>query len=166
MPFREKVKRAFGRPDGADSSDQSESPSKASTRKPKKEKDYPENVYRPGEVPPSKYKGPYNREHQQKLHAFSFSNAFQGRRKSEQKWYDGISDSSKRLRKLIFVVGISRQQTREGKPRPQRLNSNEVDRLRPIETLHGSIENSFGQPFSADELTLAMTKSTLKSPAA
>lgn len=87
MPFREKVKRAFGRPDGADSSDLSESPSKASTRKSKREKDYPENMYKPHEVPPSKYKGPYNRDHQQKLHAFSFSNAFQGRRKSEQSLY-------------------------------------------------------------------------------
>lgn len=74
------------------------------------------------------------------------------------------------MRKLILAVGISRQQTREGKPQPQpqpqRMNNNEVDRFRPVETLHGSIENSFGQPFSADELTLAMTKSTLKSPAA
>ena len=82
------MKRAFGKPDGADGSDVSESPSKASTRKTRKQKpEYPENVYKPGEVPPSKYKGPYNREHQQKLHAFSFSNAFQGRRKSDQSLY-------------------------------------------------------------------------------
>ena len=46
-------------------------------------------VYKPGETPPSKYRGPWNQAHQDKLQSFSFSNAF-GRRKSSQ----GASDYS------------------------------------------------------------------------
>ena len=91
MPFREKVKKAFGKSNEDPSepnSEVSQIQSKASTKKPKKAKvEYPDNVYKPGEIPESKYKGPYNKAHQQKLHAFSFGNAFQGRRKSEQSLY-------------------------------------------------------------------------------
>lgn len=91
MPFREKVKKAFGKShdDASESSsDLSHVQSKASTKKSKKPKvEYPDNVYKPGEIPESKYKGPYDKQHQQKLHAFSFANAFQGRRKSVQSLY-------------------------------------------------------------------------------
>lgn len=90
MPFRAKVKKAFGKNDDVSeaSSDLSHVQSKASTKRCKKPKiEYPDNVYKPGEIPESKYKGPYNKDHQQKLHAFSFKTAFQGRRKSEQSLY-------------------------------------------------------------------------------
>ncbi|KAL8725474.1 MAG: hypothetical protein Q9166_007336 [cf. Caloplaca sp. 2 TL-2023] len=89
MPFRAKVKKAFGKnedPSGAGSDIITQS--KPSTKRSKKPKiEYPANVYQPGEIPESKYKGPYNKDHQQKLHAFSFKTAFQGRRKSEQSLY-------------------------------------------------------------------------------
>lgn len=91
MPFRDKVKKAFGKSNddpSETSSDLSQVQSKASTKKPKKQKvEYPDNIYKPGEMPESKYKGPYNKAHQQKLHAFSFKTAFQGRRKSNQSLY-------------------------------------------------------------------------------
>ena len=83
MPFREKVKRAFGR---SSSNTDASSPSdlsivsKVSSRKSKKAKDvtvYPENVYRPGEpMPRPKYRGPVDKKHQEKLHAFTFAGAF------------------------------------------------------------------------------------------
>ncbi|KAL8694932.1 MAG: hypothetical protein Q9218_000503 [Villophora microphyllina] len=92
MPFRDKVKKAFGKSNeevSETSSDLSHVQLKASSKKSKKPKvdDYPDNVYKPGEIPESKYKGPYDKKHQQKLHAFSFANAFQERRKSEQSLY-------------------------------------------------------------------------------
>lgn len=73
------MKRALGR---------SSSPSSTSSpkeRKPKKEK-LADNVYKPGEpMPRPKYRGPYNKAHQDKLSAFSFAQGFLsdvGRRKS------------------------------------------------------------------------------------
>lgn len=91
MPFRAKVKKAFGKSNEDPSetgSDLSQVQSKPSTKKSKKANaEYPDNVYKPGEIPESKYKGPYDKKHQQKLHAFNFANAFQGRRKSEQSLY-------------------------------------------------------------------------------
>lgn len=38
--------------------------------------------YKTGEIPASKYRGPWNKQHQEKLHSFSFGEAF-GRRKSD-----------------------------------------------------------------------------------
>ncbi|KAL8812409.1 MAG: hypothetical protein Q9223_003215 [Gallowayella weberi] len=151
MPFRAKVKRAFGKNEDPSeaSSDLSQVQSKASTKKSKKPKQqYPENIYKPGEIPESKYKGPYNKEHQQKLHAFSFKAAFQGRRKSEQSLYSPMGSrlpsrkgsflsrkSFARSRQQSRVedalmenneaddavenVGVSRQRTKDDASRPQ-----------------------------------------------
>ncbi|KAI4107954.1 MAG: hypothetical protein L6R37_001386 [Teloschistes peruensis] len=150
MPFREKVKKAFGKShdDASESSsDLSHVQSKASTKKSKKPKvEYPDNVYKPGEIPESKYKGPYDKQHQQKLHAFSFANAFQGRRKSVQSLYSPMgsripsrvgsfisrrsfgnrSRQQSRVEDTLMEdteaddtvenVGMSRQQTREEVP--------------------------------------------------
>lgn len=120
MPFRDKVKKAFGKSNddpSETSSDLSPTRSKASTKKPKKQKvDYPDNVYKPGEIPESKYKGPYDKKHQQKLHAFSFAAAFQGRRKSAQSLYSPMgSRLPSRMGSLISRrswVPRSRQQSR------------------------------------------------------
>lgn len=80
MPFREKMKRAFGRsPSTSDGSDLAKASSKGS----KKDQD---NIYKPGEMPKPKYKGPYNQSHQDKLSAFSFGGAW-ARRKSDQSQY-------------------------------------------------------------------------------
>ncbi|KAL8662215.1 MAG: hypothetical protein Q9202_004897 [Teloschistes flavicans] len=120
MPFREKVKKAFGKSheDASEaSSDLSHVQSKASTKKSKKPKiGYPDDVYKPGEIPESKYKGPYDKQHQQKLRAFSFNNAFQGRRKSEQSLYSPMgSRMPSRVGSLISRRSFgprSRQQSR------------------------------------------------------
>ncbi|KAL8715572.1 MAG: hypothetical protein Q9220_000908 [cf. Caloplaca sp. 1 TL-2023] len=153
MPFRAKVKRAFGKTNEdstENGSDLSQVQSKASAKKAKKQKvEYPENVYKPGEIPESKYKGPYNKEHQQNLHAFSFKTAFQGRRKSEQSLYSPMGSRlpsrmgsfmsrrslGARSRQQSRVgdtlaennegddavenVGMSRQHTKEDVPRPR-----------------------------------------------
>ncbi|KAL8992977.1 MAG: hypothetical protein Q9169_006690 [Polycauliona sp. 2 TL-2023] len=118
MPFRAKVKRAFGKTDDSSEagSDLSQVQSSTSPKKAKKPKmEYPENVYKPGEIPDSKYKGPYNKEHQIKLHAFSFKTAFQGRRKSEQSLYSPMG-SRLPSRKGSFLsrrsFARSRQQSR------------------------------------------------------
>ncbi len=41
------------------------------------------DIYKPDELPPSKYRSPYNKPHQDKLKAFSFGDTF-NRRKSDQ----------------------------------------------------------------------------------
>ena len=51
--------------------------------------------YKPGQVPPSKYRGKWDQTHQDKLHSFSFSNAF-GRRKSSQDRSDYSPTASRR----------------------------------------------------------------------
>lgn len=80
MPFREKMKRAFGRsPSASDGSDLAKTSSKGS----KKDQD---NTYKAGEMPKPKYRGPYNQSHQEKLSAFSFGGAW-ARRKSDQSQY-------------------------------------------------------------------------------
>lgn len=120
MPFRDKVKKAFGKSNdnpSDTSSDLSPTRSKASNKKPRKQKvEYPDNVYKPGEIPESKYKGPYDKKHQQKLHAFSFTAAFQGRRKSDQSLYSPMgSRMPSRVGSFISRrswVPRSRQQSR------------------------------------------------------
>lgn len=120
MLFRDKVKKAFGKSNDDPSEtrpDLSQVQSKVSTKKPKKQKvEYPDNVYKPGEIPESKYKGPYDKQHQQRLHAFSFGAAFQGRRKSDQSLYSPMG-SRMPSRMGSFVsrrswLPISRQQSR------------------------------------------------------
>jgi len=86
MPFRARIKQAFSRSSvSEEGADLTQVASKAS-KKEKKQKT-PDNVYKFGEVmPKAKYRGPVNQEHQEKLQAFNFSNAF-GRRNSEQSQY-------------------------------------------------------------------------------
>lgn len=101
MPIRDKFKKAFGKSNEEPTetnSDMSQSQPKILSRKSKKQRiEYPDNVYKPGEIPESKYKGPYNKAHQQKLHAFSFGAAFQGRRKSNQSSQSLYSPMGSRL---------------------------------------------------------------------
>lgn len=81
MPFREKMKRAFRRSSSvADGADLTKATSKASKKKDQ------DNIYKPGETPASKYRGPNNQAHQDKLSAFSFGSAW-SRRKSDQSEY-------------------------------------------------------------------------------
>ena len=95
MPIRDKFRRAFGRsPSTSDGSDLTQSVTKSSAKSSKKKKAEKEKAsgdndmyYKLGEQPRPKYRGPYNRQHQEKLHAFSFSNAFSMRRKSQTSEY-------------------------------------------------------------------------------
>ena len=65
MAFREKVRRVFHR-----------SSSSTSNGKPKVE------YYRRSEVPPSKFRGPFDKEHQKRLAAWSFEGAMADRPRS------------------------------------------------------------------------------------
>lgn len=78
MAFREKVRRAFSRANG-------------SNKTPKLPPNFngkinangiPIEYYRRGEVPPSKFRGPFNREHQRNLAAWSFEGAMAERCRS------------------------------------------------------------------------------------
>jgi hypothetical protein len=75
MPFREKVKKAFG---GKKNS--GDSPSSSGSNSPRKRTDI--EYYKPGQIPSSKYRGPWNQKHQDKLQAFSFEDATQNRKGS------------------------------------------------------------------------------------
>lgn len=102
MPFRDKMKRAFGRNSNEDSD--LTPVSSATSRKEKKQKrEYPDNVYKPGEVMPKpKYRAAYNKEHQEKLSAFSFGDAWK-RRKSDQSQYSPMGS------RLPSMVGSLRR---------------------------------------------------------
>ncbi|KAL8871393.1 MAG: hypothetical protein Q9174_002760 [Haloplaca sp. 1 TL-2023] len=176
MPFRAKVKKAFGK----SNDDHSETSSDPSTFK-KQQKTgagYPENIYKPGEIPESKYRGPYDKKHQQSLHAFSFSNAFQGRRRSSQSLYSPMgsrlpSRMSSFISRKSFVrsrqqsrvsdtlmentdgddavgnVGLSRQHTKEEASRSQTRGGHTLD----LDNNSGPQENqtTFGIRHDIDE---------------
>ena len=73
MPFREKVKRALGGSSPSTTQD---------SEYPPRRKDI--EYYKPDKIPPSKYRGPWDQEHQDMLHAFSFSAATHEHRGSHQ----------------------------------------------------------------------------------
>ena len=62
MPFRARFKKAFGRSGSGSSSSDNTTPS-----------GLPIEFYKPGEIPRSKYRGPWNQAHQDKLSSFQFS---------------------------------------------------------------------------------------------
>ncbi|KAL8936778.1 MAG: hypothetical protein Q9211_004021 [Gyalolechia sp. 1 TL-2023] len=163
MPFRDKVKKAFGKStdDPSETNSDLSLQSKPSTKKSKKRKvEYPENVYKPGEIPESKYKGPYNKAHQQKLHAFSFGAAFQGRRKSSQSNQSLYSPMGSRLPSRVGSF-MSRRSFGPKSRQPSRVedtlmenneaddaveNEKEREEVRPPtqESQHGDGVRSFG----------------------
>ena len=113
------MKRAFGRSISEDGSNFTQTDSKASTKKAKKPKT-PNNVYKPGEVmPKQKYRGPVNKEHKEKLDAFSFGNAFR-RRNSDQSQYSPMGSRLPSRRSSLFsrksLVLRSRQQSHVDEP--------------------------------------------------
>ena len=63
MPFREKVKRAFGG---------KKEPGVGADDVPKRDDI---EYYKPSEMPSSRYRGPWNQKHQDSLQAFSFEDA-------------------------------------------------------------------------------------------
>lgn len=115
MPFRDKVKRAFGRP-GEETNDLTQISSKSSRKEKKTKREYADNVYKPGEVMPKpKYQAPFNKAHQDKLSAFSFGDAWK-RRKSDHSQYSPhgsrLPSLSGSLRRKSLVPGLrSRRQS-------------------------------------------------------
>lgn len=66
MPFRTKVKKAFRREKASNSDpDSGAGPPRSDIE-----------TYPPGSIPSSKYRGPWNQQHQDALQAFSFEDAF------------------------------------------------------------------------------------------
>lgn len=81
MPFRDRMRKAFGRPPAGTTP----SPAAAAAASlPKRTKSQRANVYRIGEpMPQPKYPAKYDKPHQDMLRAFSFA-SITGRRKSDQ----------------------------------------------------------------------------------
>ncbi|KAI9721184.1 MAG: hypothetical protein M1812_002345 [Candelaria pacifica] len=178
MPFREKMRKALGR-------DTSSSEGGSTATKTKSNAD----IYKPGEVPPSKYRSPYNKPHQDKLKAFSFGDTF-SRRRSDQTEIspmgsrmpsrknsatDGQTVALPRRSNVGRVVenieadddvqnvGLSRQATSDQKfqsriPKSEELLSAETESNTKLNGHAGH------KPFTEDELTLALTQSTLRGP--
>ena len=95
------MKRAFGKSISEDGPNLTQTDSKASAKKVKKPKT-PNNVYKPGEVmPKQKYRGPVNKEHKEKLDAFSFGNAFR-RRNSDHSQYSPMGSRLPSRRGSLF----------------------------------------------------------------
>jgi hypothetical protein len=114
MGVREKMKKAFGgRKSGGNS------PSDAGTPKiPGVE------YYKPGQVPKSKYRGKWDQDHQDKLHAFSFAAAFKSRRGSGHSIYSPsgrkaqsrrASSFSKQSRSDVDGTSLRRKSTNPGR---------------------------------------------------
>lgn len=92
MGVREKMKKAFG---GKKSGDNS--PSGTGTPGiPGVE------YYKPGQVPKSKYRGKWDQDHQDKLHAFSFAAAFRSRRGSGHSVYSPSGRKAQSRRPSYF----------------------------------------------------------------
>ena len=127
MPFREKMRRALGRTSvSEEGADLTQIASKAS-KKEKKQRT-PSNVYKPGEaMPKPKYRGPVNKEHQDKLHAFEFSSAFR-RRNSEQSQYSPMgSRLPSRRNSLLGFVGFGGRSRKQSLVDPMVKESTEGD---------------------------------------
>jgi len=137
-------------------------------------------VYKTGQVPPSKYRAPWNKEHQDKLHGFSFGDTF-GRRKSS------FSDVSPGGTRRNSSVGANKKQsqhhdphgprsvgqvienasdsddpTNVGKSRPQTGDRAKGEDENALEQQKTVTNGNFNQaedhePFTQDELTKALT---------
>ena len=94
MPFREKAKNLFRRSSRADSL------SKTDTNSSER---LPSNVYKPGEMPKPKYRRAPEKEHKEKLEAFSFGTAL--RKKSFQSAYSPMGTRAHSRRTSLLSLG-------------------------------------------------------------
>jgi hypothetical protein len=127
MGVREKMKKAFGGKKSGESS-----PSDAGTPKiPGVE------YYKPGQIPRSKYRGKWDQQHQDKLHAFSFAAAFRSRRGSEYSSYSpsGLKAQSRR------ASHISRKSKSEVDDKGLRRKSTNPRRVKEGEEAKGDVAN-------------------------
>ncbi|MCJ1483133.1 hypothetical protein MMC06_003299 [Schaereria dolodes] len=206
MPFRARMRKALGRTSSTSSDSPSSSNNNLTLIKSKSsKKNIPDNIYAPGEMPKPKYRGPYNKAHQEKLHAFSFGAALGGlRRRSATSQYSpmgsrmpsrrgsltgpkrtsvdgprknsGLNGSRLSMTRAqswedrnvvglgevdgdddVGNVGLSRQHTHDG---------NQKTTLETTKTVtNGDLIGDgwrLDSPFTEDELTRALTKTTLK----
>lgn len=139
MPFRERAKKIFR------SKSRGSSLSKTSTNGSDRER-WPSNVYKPGEpMPRPKYRAPPQKEHKEKLEAFSFADAW--RKRSFQSNYSpmGTAVSSRRASFLSrkSFGGKSSRKSISGKSESGRTNSvTSVDtqKTKPAKRLEGQPE--------------------------
>ncbi|KAK5015977.1 hypothetical protein LTR16_005424 [Cryomyces antarcticus] len=186
MPFRERMKKVFK---SGSSSDSTSTLSKTDSRQ-------NSNVYQPGEpMPRPKYRAPVKKEHKEKLEAFSFGNAWRRKSDNSQYSPMGSRIPSRKNsimsfgRKSIGQRSMSRMS--RGAIPPTRLSveteaegdddvgnvglsrvaSNEKTALsrqitadRPIDV---AVNGTNGhQPFTEEDLVLAMKRSHLTVPGA
>jgi hypothetical protein len=127
MPFRAKVKKAFG----GKARDGGDSPSSSSSSPPQRtDIEY----YKPGQVPPSKYRGPWNQKHQDKLHAFSFEDATRDRKEPIPAAYSpmGTQAQSRRsswVSRARSSLGGSRSETEDGSAARKRSHASHVEQV-------------------------------------
>lgn len=134
MPFRAKLKKAFG---SGRSNSKSSTPSGDGSNTPNGHHTHRTDIeyYKPGEIPRSKYRGPWNKEHQEKLHSFSFN--FGGRKSSvsgNSNWSPSASRAQSRRSSWISAKrpstsGKSRKSVEKAKHRldEQKLDENAGD---------------------------------------
>ena len=142
MGVREKMKKAFG---GKKSGDNS--PSDIGTpRIPGVE------YYKPGEIPKSKYRGKWDQDHQDKLHAFSFAAAFRSRRGSGYSNYSPSGTKAQSRRASYF----SRKSKSDVDDKSLRRKSTNPSRVEEDAEDKGDVTN--GQCFTQrQKFTLANT---------
>ncbi|KAF2431586.1 hypothetical protein EJ08DRAFT_181558 [Tothia fuscella] len=168
MPFRARLKKTFSRNSTSISTSGSDRSSES-------------NVYGPGEkIPEPKYRRPVNKEHKQKLEAFSFAEAW--RRRSIASLYSPMG-SRMPSRKNSAQAQQGRRsrsfaQAREGdtdgmdgmedhhissRPRDNThlLSSSTMDSANPGSAPVSSKPNV---PFTSDQLVMAMKRSNLDTP--
>ncbi|MCJ1369319.1 hypothetical protein MMC20_000529 [Loxospora ochrophaea] len=193
MAIREKLRRHLTRTTSASDPNALTTTATSDSKKSKSSKQKAAkdpNRYAPGEMPKPKYRGPYNKAHQEKLHAFSFGEALDNaRRKSSQSQYSprgskmpsrrgslvgrflggnkrtGSKSGEEGLRESekeeggVENVGLSRQHTHDSAPSQQQ-HPQEATTLGSEKTLTNGVRHD--TPFTEEELTRALTKSTLK----
>jgi hypothetical protein len=148
MPgLRDKMKKALKR---TQSEDQSSTPTLGKSPKEGVE------VYKTGQVPPSKYRAPWNKEHQDKLHGFSFGDTF-GRRKSS------FSDVSPGGTRRNSSVGANKKQSQHHDPHGPRsvgqVIENASDSDDPTNGMRWDNHPIWGIVLLADKLSILVGRS-------
>ena len=143
MAIREKLRRHLTRTTSASDPNALTTTATSDSKKSKSSKQKAAkdpNRYAPGEMPKPKYRGPYNKAHQEKLHAFSFGEALDNaRRKSSQSQYSPRgSKMPSRRGSLVgrFLGGNKRTGSKSGE-----------EGLRESEKEEGGVENGEPGPF-------------------
>ena len=107
MPFRERAKNLFKTKSRGNSLSQTSSNSSERDR-------WPSNVYKPGEqMPRPKYRAPPQKEHKEKLEAFSFADSW--RKKSFQSTYSPMGTRAPSRRTSFLSMGRKSRKSFSGR---------------------------------------------------